>query len=334
MNDDRLYQLIHRELTQQLSAEELKEISQLKEKPEFGRVYSQLTTVWNISDEYFPSQTFDVQSAKKKFKERIATESKPATDTFSKPWLIGALITLIALTILIATYFSRVENAPTPNTEIINELEYALLPDNSQIWTNENSSLSYQWNDNASDRIVTLQGEAYFDISDDPSRSFVIEMGQGDVLEVVGTAFNLAANPETREHEVYVNRGKVRMYNKANPDLGIEVLEGQYGLFNAAAGTIFTENMKESYSFFAEELKFRNTPLPVVLEKVGKFFNIKFDYDQQSIENCLVSSPLMDDFGLYEIFEVLQGIYPVLEFEKITEHQYEVSGVCEGIKID
>lgn len=74
------------------------------------------------------------------------------------------------------------------------------LPDSTLVWLNTGSTLEYFVSRWSKERNVRLKGEAYFDVSEDPERLFVVE-GGGVVVKVHGTVFNMKA----REKQEYVD---------------------------------------------------------------------------------------------------------------------------------
>ena len=74
------------------------------------------------------------------------------------------------------------------------------LPDSTLVWLNTGSTLDYFVSRWSKERNVRLKGEAYFDVSEDPERLFVVE-GGGVVVKVHGTVFNMKA----REKQEYVD---------------------------------------------------------------------------------------------------------------------------------
>jgi transmembrane sensor len=82
------------------------------------------------------------------------------------------------------------------------------LPDGSKIILNRNSELSYRKNFGKHRRDVYLSGEAFFEISADASKPFIIDAGKAKV-KVVGTSFNVITENEESAVEVYVKTGKV-----------------------------------------------------------------------------------------------------------------------------
>lgn len=85
------------------------------------------------------------------------------------------------------------------------------LPDGSSVWLNAVSSLKYAANfATLQKRIVQLQGEAYFEVSKDKSRPFIVE-SNGQEVKVLGTHFNINSYPENKVIRTTLLEGSVQV---------------------------------------------------------------------------------------------------------------------------
>lgn len=66
------------------------------------------------------------------------------------------------------------------------------LPDRTRVWLNAASSLKFPTAFTGDNRKVTLTGEAYFEVSEDKSKPFMVSVNNAEV-EVLGTHFNIMA---------------------------------------------------------------------------------------------------------------------------------------------
>jgi len=71
-----------------------------------------------------------------------------------------------------------------------NTLDNATLPDGTHVWLGRHSTLHYPPVFDIAAREVFLEGEAYFEVAENPSQPFIVHASQ-TTTKVVGTAFNL-----------------------------------------------------------------------------------------------------------------------------------------------
>ena len=91
------------------------------------------------------------------------------------------------------------------------------LPDNSVIFLNSESQISYLRGFHDSIRHVILEGEAYFEIEHDNDRPFVVEAG-GINTTVLGTSFNVRNYPDERSVRVSLLSGRIRVTDSQVPN--------------------------------------------------------------------------------------------------------------------
>src|ERR1700754_384097 len=132
---------------------------------------------------------------------------------------IGVLVT-IGLTNL--TRGRRIETAaPLAYVTIQTgkgEVKKITLPDQSTVWINANSTLSYH-PDFVNHRQLLLTGEALFDVAQDKVHAFSVVTRDSVSTEVLGTVFNISSHAGSGETDIAVLSGKVRV-SKLAPGAG------------------------------------------------------------------------------------------------------------------
>jgi ferric-dicitrate binding protein FerR (iron transport regulator) len=84
------------------------------------------------------------------------------------------------------------------------------LPDGTNVWLNNASSLRYPTVFAGKHREVELKGEAYFEVSNDPSKPFHV-IANGLDVEVLGTTFNIMAYEDEPVRQVTLLTGAVKL---------------------------------------------------------------------------------------------------------------------------
>jgi transmembrane sensor len=84
------------------------------------------------------------------------------------------------------------------------------LPDQSTVWINANSTLSYH-PDFINHRQLLLSGEALFDVTQDKLHTFSVLTGDSVNTGVLGTVFNVSSHAGSGETDIAVLSGKVQV---------------------------------------------------------------------------------------------------------------------------
>lgn len=121
--------------------------------------------------------------------------------------LVASVITLLAIRIVVTVnggvdYIEeKTFNGQTRNIT---------LPDGSVIMLNARSTLAYHPSF-ANNRMVRLDGEAWFDVKADKEHPFIIETSDGLCTQVLGTSFNVSSYSENSVTKIIVQSGSVRV---------------------------------------------------------------------------------------------------------------------------
>lgn len=158
-----------------------------------------------------------------------------------------------------------------------------ILPDKTQVLMNADSKLTFPDRFEGSERVVKLEGEAFFSVTKDAHHPFVVE-SEKLRTHVLGTEFNLRAYPNSNPHVTLVS-GQVQVDNLLNHQTvmmkpGQDVTIDRESNFDVS--TVDTEyyvQWKEGFFYFD------NLPLVEVLRELGRWYNV----DIQITDNSLMS---------------------------------------------
>ncbi len=167
--------ILHKYLNKEATPDE---IAQLRSDPEFAD-YLRLA---EASSGFEPPQfnalaNFDaIQSRREK---KLSGQAKPA---------YNRLLKIAAIMVLVVVSYVFISSLSTTVSTDVAQKETFTLPDNSIVQLNSNSEISYKKRNWKNNRLLKLEGEAYFKVS--KGNAFTVETPQGDVT-VLGTQFNV-----------------------------------------------------------------------------------------------------------------------------------------------
>ncbi len=242
--------------------------------------------------------------------ESFGRDSIPRKSLFTQPWFkVAAMIVLL----LAASYtIWQVTSGKEPLTEIIAgaAVEKHILDDETIVWLQPGSKLSYFENMDKRAREASLEGEALFEVAKDPDRPFVISCGD-IVVKVLGTSFNLKTNKETVELKVLT--GKVNLSSPSD-QTGITVMPNQsvayttLGTVERAAMTDLEVN--EIIHDTEYNMAFNDVTMDRVIERIEKKFNVRIDVRNKQVYKCHISADFSDN-SLTGTLQMLAGIIDV-----------------------
>ena len=164
------------------------------------------------------------------------------------------------------------------------------LPDGSNIIMNRNTEFSYRANFGKHNRDVKLKGEAFFEITPDASKPFIIDAGTAKV-KVVGTTFNVRTNNSRSEVEVYVKTGKVLLSD--NSGLRSLELDPEFvGRFDLSSSLKEVNKNPNYLAWKTEKLFYNGQKLDVVFNDLKRVYNMDIVADDAVINDNVWTSPI------------------------------------------
>ncbi|MCQ2184434.1 MAG: FecR domain-containing protein [Bacteroidales bacterium] len=162
-----------------------------------------------------------------------------------------------------------------------------ILPDGSKVWMNSNSSLTYPDKFKKGNRTVSLEGEAYFEVSKDSRRKFVVNASDVQI-EVYGTRFNVDAysNADGKVRTSLYQGSIALKFKDSSGDMRcITVRPGQKYIYDSALGKMSCSESDAPVETSWKEgrILFDSTPLAEVLRMIGNRYNIEFIVKDSSL---------------------------------------------------
>ncbi len=265
MEQERIIHLHTRKLAGEASSDELAELRVLLEQyPESEQYLNYMDQVWqlNTSDANIPDvdKSFEQHLQRHFNKTEVTTESHPGVFSIKRyitPVLIAASMLLCLSIGLLYLYQTNTSTTIFSNK---GERKRIILPDNTLVWLNSNSEISYEnnWSGEEYNRTVKLIGEAFFDVSHDKKHPFIIKTDKYDV-KVLGTSFNIRAYPKENVSETSLLRGKIELSFHKDPAKKIQLRPNEKLALNI--NDKVREEQKLEERFVIENIK------PVALQK-------------------------------------------------------------------
>ena len=150
-----------------------------------------------------------------------------------------------------------------------------VLPDGTNVSLNSGSVLRYPEFFSKDKREVELIGEAFFDVTKDPNKRFVVKTSGDERVEVLGTSFNMEAFPGDSILSTTLLEGKVRFVSDAG---SVQMNPGEKLVYNnkTSKAKLTKTNGEAETAWKYGKIIFDNTPFNEVLRMLSKRFNVDF----------------------------------------------------------
>lgn len=214
----------------------------------------------------------------------------------------------------------RVESSGAPDLRTVVNTErtsrVAVLPDGSEVTLAPESELRFSKAFDGSQREVYLEGEAFFSVSHDASRPFLVYTSQV-VTKVLGTSFTVKAFRKEKDVTVAVRTGKVSVYTHSDSDVkntdgpaGIILTPNQQVVYNKKENTIARMIVESPQRIIPEEevrrMRLEEATVSEILAAIEKVYGVDIVYDEQVFASCILTTSIYDG-DLYNRLEAICG---------------------------
>ena len=188
-----------------------------------------------------------------------------------------------------------------------------LLSDGSRVWLNSGSRLIYPAVFDDTSREVFLEGEAYFEVSKDKSKPFLVRTA-GFKIKVLGTKFSVQAFKNEKEFFTVLLEGKVRLSTNS------KLINKEYNLSPNQKATLSDtkddinitsiENAENYIAWIYGFLTFENQDVVGLAKQISRYYNIEIDVTKINVRSKfsgkldLKENPERILNGLSKIFEI------------------------------
>lgn len=200
------------------------------------------------------------------------------------------------------------------------------LSDGTKVTLNAESKIILPNVFKADKREITLEGQAYFDVSHNPDRPFIINTDRA-IVQVLGTSLDIRSYPDASSVQVVVEEGKVSL--KSNKDCVKEdalLTAGELGQLDLSNDRITTSKVSDMDLFLSWTkgyLKFRDASLEKVAREMERKYDIDIEFAQAGLKNLKLTAELKSRTIQYnlDVISTSLGVEYKMDQQLITFYQ-------------
>ncbi|WP_413667572.1 FecR domain-containing protein [Mucilaginibacter sp. Mucisp86] len=178
-----------------------------------------------------------------------------------------------------------------------------VLPDGTKVWLNAASSIKYPTAFTGNERRVELTGEAYFEVSKDPSKPFNVKTASQTVT-VLGTHFNINSYTDEGATKTTLLEGSVRVTNNAGQSVKIKPGEQAINISNSINITE-NANVDEAVAWKNGKFVFSNTDLQTIMRQLSRWYDVDVEYQGKTAQKHYMGR-ISRNVPVSQIFEILK----------------------------
>jgi ferric-dicitrate binding protein FerR (iron transport regulator) len=290
-------------------------------------LFNEYKKVWESLGNMADVAGIDVQEEWKKLKGKMNVpdsgriiRNRPAVERNFNFWFtrIAAILIIglfLSITVILINRNARYISCTTETTTMI-----AQLPDGSQVTLNTGSSLKYQKKFEKDQRMVELTGEAYFEVSPDQSRPFIVNTDKIEI-KVLGTSFNVNAYKDNDIIEVVVNTGQVAVTKEGEITERIILKSGNRGIFNKSDQSLKLSIIEDPnfLSWKTRQFMFEDRSLEEIILTINRIYNSNILITSDSLKEKRVTT----SFNNQSLEAILNVLAATLDLD-IRENNGEI----------
>lgn len=282
--DTYLHELIVKSLSGQCTAAETAALQRwLEASSENSAEYAILAKLWQDSPTAAgSSRQYNTAAAWKKTDAAIQPAPSRVKILYTKYAAAAAiLILLTAGAWWLETRSTLKKHELSANDGNIKSLE---LPDKSTVTLRQGAKIRYINGYHHNQRIVELEGEAFFEVSSDPGHPFLVKTPNQSVVEVLGTSFTVQTGKDSTA--VIVASGSVKLGVEGDTT-AIILNGGQRGVWGN--GQLYARD-NSNLNFIAWKtgiLQFNDQTLFEILPQLADFYAKDIRVDDKYVETAL-----------------------------------------------
>jgi len=248
-------------------------------------------------------------------KQRIGVKKSTKTIGLSDLMKIAAVL-LISFGLGWSTQFislnSKQETVEITKQEIFvpkGQVNQVFLADGTRIWINSETRLTIPSVFATDERVVKLNGEAFFEVAKDAKRPFRVEVN-GQQIEVLGTSFNVRAYENSNEIETTLETGQIQLHTGSQTTL---LKPGEQSLFNKSEKQLVISKVNpETFSSWKDgRYEFQNEDLLEVFKVVERWYDVEITADETYFRGMRFSGVIKRNKDANHFLELLNLTVPI-----------------------
>ena len=192
-----------------------------------------------------------------------------------------------------------------------------VLPDGSKIWLNAASSIKYPIAFVGKERQVEITGEAYFEVTRDVSKAFIVKAG-GQEIRVLGTQFNVNTYTDEPTAKTTLLEGSVEVKSGSQSVIikpGEQARESNPGDLTIVREVDLIETMAWKDGVF----RFKEATIEPLMRQIARWYDVDVGYEGGEVKQHFIATIPMNATAeeVFKALELTGGVHFKIDGKKI-----------------
>ncbi|WP_321309536.1 FecR domain-containing protein [Marinifilum fragile] len=319
-NKDKIAQFLQGQLSEE---EQIQFLDWVYSNAENKKEYFQQKDIWDSYKMHSEKGKINLKREWRILSNRIDLLKIPKTYTIKKSFALWMRVAAIVIVVFGlgwgANMFLNSMNKPE---KLVHKLEVPkgqrsklALADGTEVWLNSDSKLDFSFDDDKKQRVVTLSGEAFFNVSKDKEKPFIVNV-KGQSLKVLGTVFNVRAYENEENVYTTLEEGSVEVKAAGR---AVIIEPNQQLIYSRLSNRLSLKKVDTNYYTVWREGRyvFENESFDNLIRMVERWYDVQFEYPKEFFKNMHYSGVIKRTKPVEHVLSLINHI---------TKIKYEYKG--------
>ncbi|MGE4587054.1 MAG: FecR family protein [Mangrovibacterium sp.] len=196
------------------------------------------------------------------------------------------------------------------------------LADGTKVNLNSDSRLEVDDHFSPKNRIVTLTGEGYFEVSADSKHPFTVKTKKFDIT-VTGTKFNVSSYADDQKIGATLAEGRIQLETKHNRIIVLKPGEKISFDHKTMQSVLEQADIESELAWVKGEFNFKEIPFPDLIRRLERWYDVKLVYKGDDLNSMLYSGKFKNQETIWQVLDALKLTTPI-EYNKINFREFEL----------
>lgn len=223
----------------------------------------------------------------------------------SLKWVAVILVTFFSSYFFFNARQGAFETGPNTITVPPGQRVNLSLSDGTKVSLNAGSTFTYPSLFAADKRNVQLDGEAFFEVSPDKERPFIVQTHRCEV-EVVGTKFNVDAYDKENTFSAALMEGRIKVKDNSHPSHVVHLYPDHKVTLSDGKLAVSSISDYDIYRWKDGLICFKNLDFIHLMRRIEKYYGIELVIENPSLSRHSFSGTFRISDGIENLLRVLQ----------------------------
>ena len=183
--------------------------------------------------------------------------------------------------------------------------EYRItLSDGTRVWLNAASVLTFPPVFAGNERKVRLVGEAFFEVTPDTARPFIVATARMDI-KVLGTSFNVSVYEDEETVHTTLVKGSVEVQPVQQE--AIMLKPGEQACLAGNRMTVKAVNTRQFTSWIDGKFMFCNTALEEISKQISRWYDVDIFFSSEQVKTICFTGAILRFEPLEELIRMIEN---------------------------